>query len=187
VIRAVGESAEAERQRLESLRTTLHIAIDTQIDELLAMVASAESAKIAALERELERLDATLERTRREHAAARDALTSKSDFEIAALATELTASLDGIDALLATLPHGPVEPSLLRLELDEGALLSSIRTAGTVLVPRCVHAADVVVRGLPTLVRPGRSCLSWLYLMTTPAAPLPSWRPLLRRSRSMRA
>jgi hypothetical protein len=156
VIRTVGESTEAQRQRLESLRATLHIAIDTRIDELLAKVATAESAKIATLERELERLDATLERTRREHAAAREVLTSKSDDEIAALATELIASLDGIDALLATLPHGPVEPLLLRLELDEGALLSSIRTAGTVLAPRGVHAADVVVRGLPTTVRPGR-------------------------------
>jgi hypothetical protein len=156
VIRAVGESAEAERQRLESLRATLHIAIDARIDELLTNVSTAESAKITALERELERLDAALEQTRREHAAAREVLTSKSDDEITALATDLAASLDGIDALLATLPHGPVELSLLRLELDEVALLSSIRTAGTVLAPRGVHAADVVVRGLPTTVRPGR-------------------------------
>jgi hypothetical protein len=156
VIRTVGESAEVERQRLESLRTTLHIAVDSRINELLEKVTAAESAKIAALERELERLDAALERTRREHAAAREALTIKSDDEIVTLSAALTASLDGIDALLATLPHGPVEPSLLRLELDEGALLSSIRTAGTVLAPRGVHAADVVVRGLPTTVRPGR-------------------------------
>jgi hypothetical protein len=155
VIRAVGESAEAERQRLESLRANLHIAIDTRIDELLAKVATAESAKIAALERELERLDAALERSRREYGAAREALTSKSDDEIVSRSHTLTASLDGIDALLATLPHGPVEPSLLRLELDEGALLSSIRTTGTMLAPRGVHAADVVVRGLPTHVRPG--------------------------------
>jgi hypothetical protein len=156
VIRAVGESAEAERQRLESLRTTLHIAVDSRINELLAIVTTAESTKIAALERELERLDAVLVRTRREHAAARESLTVKSDDEIATLSTTLTASLDGIDALLATLPHGPVEPSLLRLELDEGALLSSIRAAGTVLGPCGVRAADVVVRGLPTTVRPGR-------------------------------
>jgi hypothetical protein len=157
VIRSVGESAEAERQRLESLRATLHIAIDTRFDELLAKITAAESAKIAALERELERLDAALEQTRREHAAAREVLESKSDDEISALSTALASSLDGIDALLATLPHGPVEPSLLRLELDEGALLSSIRTAGTVLAPRGVLAADIMVRGLPTHVRPGRS------------------------------
>jgi hypothetical protein len=156
VIRTVGESAEAERQHLQSLRTTLHIAVDARVNELLENITTAESAKIAALERELERLDAALERTRREHAAAREALKRKSDDEIAALSAALTVSLDGIDALLATLPHGPVEPSLLRLELDEGALLSSIRTAGTVLAPRGVHAVDVVVRGLPTHVRPGR-------------------------------
>jgi hypothetical protein len=156
VIQAVEDSAETERQRITSLRTTLHIAIDMRISELLAKVTTAESAKITALERELERLDAALERTRREHAAAREALTSKSDDEIAALAATLTASLDGIDALLVTLPHGPVEPSLLRLELDKGALMSSIRTAGTVLAPRGVHAADVLVRGLLLRVHPGR-------------------------------
>jgi ABC-type phosphate transport system auxiliary subunit len=123
VIRSVGESAEAERQRLEAVRTTLHIAVDARIDELVASVATSESAKIAALERELERLDAAIERTRREHAAARGALTSKSDDEIVALSAALTASLDDIDALLATLPHGPVEPSLLRLHPSVGPLI----------------------------------------------------------------
>jgi hypothetical protein len=101
-------------------------------------------------------VDAVLERTRREHTAARDTVAIKSDSEIEALSDDLTARLKDDSALLATLPHGPVEPSLLRLELDEGALLSSIRTAGTVLAPRGVRAADVVVRGLPTHVRPGR-------------------------------
>jgi bacterioferritin (cytochrome b1) len=156
VIRAVGESAEAERQRLQSLRTTLHIAVDARINELLENITTAESAKIAALERELERLDAVLERTRREHAAAREAVASSSDVELNALSADLSSRLKDVSALLATLPHGPVEPSLLRLVLDEGALRSSIRTAGTVLAPRGMHAADVVVRGLPTTVRPGR-------------------------------
>jgi hypothetical protein len=91
---------------------------------------------------------------RREHAAAREVLTSKSDDEIRVLSSALSASLDGIDTLLATLPHGPVEPSLLLLELDEGALFSSIRTAGSVHAPRGVLAADVVVRGLSTQVNP---------------------------------
>jgi hypothetical protein len=156
-IRSVGESAEAERQRLESLRTTLHVAVDIRIDELRSNIGSAESVKIGALERELERLDAALERTRREHAAARETLTSKSDDEeIAALSAALIANLDGIDALLATLPHGPVEPSLLRLELDEAALFSALRTAGVVLAPRGLRISDIVMRGLPTHVRLGR-------------------------------
>jgi hypothetical protein len=154
-MRIVSESAEAERQRLEALRATLLAAVDARINELLARVASAESSKIAALERELERLDAALELTRREHAATREALESRADVDTAALSAALTASLDGIDALLATLPHGPVEPSLLRLELDEGALLSAIRTAGIVLAPRGVGAADVILRGFPTSLRPG--------------------------------
>jgi hypothetical protein len=156
-MRCVGESAEAERRRLESLRTTLHVAVDIRIDELLSIIGSAESAKVGALERELERLDAALERTRREHAAAREALTSKrDDDEIVSLSSALTANLDDIDALLATLPHGPVELSLLRLELDEAALLSALRTAGVVLSPRGLHISDIVMRGLPLHVRPGR-------------------------------
>jgi hypothetical protein len=158
VIRAVGESADAERQRLKSLRTSLHVTVDERIDALLSNITTSESAKIAALERELERLDAVIERVRREHEVAREALISATDDEDAVLSTALkfTASLDDIDALLATLPHAPVELSLLRLDFDESALLSTIRTAGAIIAPRGVHAADVVVRGLPMTVRSGR-------------------------------
>jgi hypothetical protein len=155
-LRSVEECAEEARQRLLSQRAAAHAAIDTRFEELLASLDAARCAKVAALERELEQVDAVLERTRREHAAARHAIASKSDAELDALSVDLIARLKDVSALLATLPHGPVEPSLLRLELDEGALLSSIRTAGTVLAPRGVHAADVVMRGLPTSVRPGR-------------------------------
>jgi hypothetical protein len=155
-LRSVEESAEEARQRLLSLRAAAHAAIDTRFDELLASLDAARCAKVAALEHELEQVDAVLDRTRQEHAAAREAVASKSDAELDALSADLTARLKDISALLATLPHGPVEPSLLRLELDEGALLSSIRTTGTLLAPRGVYAADVVVRGLPTHVRPGR-------------------------------
>jgi hypothetical protein len=155
-LRSVEESAEEARQRLVSLRAAAHAAIDTRFDELLASLDAARCAKLAALERELEQVDAVLEKSRREHAAARDTVATKSDIELDALSADLTARLKDVSALLATLPHGPVEPSLLRLELDEGALLTSIRTTGTVLAPRGVHAADVMVCGLPTHVRPGR-------------------------------
>jgi hypothetical protein len=155
-LRSVEESAEEARQRLLSLRAAFHAAIDTRFDELLASLDSARCAKVAALERELEQVDAVLERTRREHTAAREAVASKTDSELDALSADLSARLKDVSALLATLPHGPVEPSLLRLELDEGALLSSIRTIGTVLAPRGVQAADVVVCGLPTTARSGR-------------------------------
>jgi hypothetical protein len=122
-LRLVEESAEEARQRLLSLRAAAHAAVDTRFDELLASIDAARCAKVAALERELEQVDAVLERTRREHAAAREAVASKSDVELDALSADLTARLNDVSALLATLPHGPVEPSLLRLELDEGALL----------------------------------------------------------------
>ena len=150
------ESAEAARTQLASLRATLHVAVDARIDALLAVVSKKESAKTAALERELERIDGALERTRREFTAAREDAESKSDTELAAMSAELTARLDSMDVLLAKLPHCPVEPSLLRLELDAGALMNTIYTAGTVIAPRGVCAADVIVRGLPTSVRPGR-------------------------------
>ena len=158
-LRIVQESAEAERQRLESVRATLHAAIDARIDELLAKVSAAESAKASALERELERIDEALERLRREHAAAREAALGEGDADdlTSALAAELSARLDSVDALLATLPHGPVEPSLLRVELDVGAAVVALRTAGTMLAPCGVRADDVVVRRLPTSVCPGRT------------------------------
>ena len=134
----------------------LHAAIDSRIDDLLALVSQKESAKTAALEMELERLDKVLELTRREHAAVREAIESKCDDELTVVSADLTARLEAIDALLDTLPHGPVEQSLLRVDLDLGDLLSTIRTAGIVLAPRGIRATDVVVRGLPTHVRPGR-------------------------------
>jgi hypothetical protein len=155
-LRSVEESAEEARQHLLSLRAALHAAIDTRFEDLLASLDAARCAKVSALERELEQVDAALERTRQEHAAAREAVASKSDSELDALSVDLTARLKDVSALLATLPHGPVEPSLLRLDLDEGALLSSIRTAGTVLAPRGMHAADVVLRDLPMYAHPGR-------------------------------
>jgi hypothetical protein len=154
-LRTVEESAESSRQRLEALRGTLHAAIDMHIDELLVKLSVAESAKAAALERELELLDTTLERTRREYAAVRESAAACDD-ELAARSADLTARLDDIDALLVTLPHGPIEPSLLQVDLDQDAVLAVIRGASTVIAPRGVQATDVVVRGLPAHVRLGR-------------------------------
>jgi hypothetical protein len=65
---------------------------------------------------------------------------------LAALSAALTASLDGIDVLLATLLHDPVEPSLLRLELAEGTVLSygAVVIRAIVLDPLCISQANTV-------------------------------------------
>jgi hypothetical protein len=73
-----------------------------------------------------------------------------------------------------TLPHGPVEPSLLRLRFDSGALLRVISTTGTVLAPCGVGAADVRVSSLPKKLHRGRAlkfslALSDAYTRRAPA------------------
>lgn len=151
-LRDVHASAEEARAGLRSNRAALHAAVDARIAELEALLDSKESDKAAAIERELLRVDGALERTRQEHAAVRIAVESTPPGEFAALA----ARLDGVDALLAALPPGPTEPSLLQVEFDLGALLSRISGAGSVLAPRGVCAANVEVCGLPTAVHPDR-------------------------------
>jgi hypothetical protein len=163
-LQVVQEAAEAARQRLESIRAVFHAAIDARIDKLVAQVRAAESSKAAALERELERLDTVLERTRRDHAAARLVVDGKGDDELFAAAAGLSSRLDDVDALLDALPHGPVEPTLLRLELEEAPLLAALRSVGAVYAPRCVDVRDVGVRGLPASVCPGGQLLFELAL-----------------------
>lgn len=156
VLATVKDSAEAERQRLELLRAMLHATMDKRIDDLLAMITRAESTKVNALELQLVRLDDALGHTRRELADVRHDLVGESDDELTvAHLAELASRLDSIDATLSTLPRGPVEPSLLRLEFDAASLISAIRTAGTVLAPCSVAADFVFLQGLPASARPG--------------------------------
>jgi len=58
------------------MRATLHAAIDARCDDLEAGLSRAESAKIAALERELVAVDAALERWRSETRVVQDAVAS---------------------------------------------------------------------------------------------------------------
>jgi ribose 1,5-bisphosphokinase PhnN len=83
-IQSVIEAAEAAKHKLERIRVTLHAAVDRRIDDLTAAASAAASAKIAALERELEKLDEVLERTQREHTAAKSAVTTLDDAEFSA-------------------------------------------------------------------------------------------------------
>jgi phosphoglycolate phosphatase-like HAD superfamily hydrolase len=99
-LQSVTEAAEAAKQKLERIRATLHAAVDRRIDVLLAATSAAESVKIAALESELEKLDESLERTRREHAAARTATTTFDDSAFAAARGDMVVQLDELNALI---------------------------------------------------------------------------------------
>jgi hypothetical protein len=107
-IQSVTEDAEAAKQKLERIRTKLHAAVDRRIDDLLTTASAARSAKIAALESELEKLDSVLERTRCEHAAAQSTVTKLDDSEFSAAHADLAAQLDALNAMVAGLPIGPV-------------------------------------------------------------------------------
>jgi hypothetical protein len=161
-IRTVHETAEVARQRLESLRATFHRAIDARMDELVAKLSNKQSDKACSLERELERLDHALERTRREYSIVRKAVTGNE--VTAAFFAELSTTLDRIDALLVTIPHSPEEPSLIELEFDAGALVGTILSAGILVAPRYAQASDVVLRVFQTSLRSRRPLLVTLDL-----------------------
>jgi hypothetical protein len=155
-IQDVREAAERSSQQLEHARGVLHIAIDCRFDELLAGLSDAASRKVAALERELEQLDEVLESTRREHADAREAASSLDDAQLEAEFPSLMSRLGAAADVLAALPLAPVEIAVLHVDLDYSALLSEIAHAGVLVAPRGVSAAQLVLRGLPGSVRPGR-------------------------------
>jgi hypothetical protein len=155
-IHSVTEAAEAVSQQLQRIRLMLHAAIDHRIDALLVATSATASAKIAALESELEKLDEVLERTRREHAAVQTTITTLDDASFAAARGETTAPLDALNAMIAALPVGPVEPAVFRVDFDINALLTQISVFGTVIAPRGVLARHVEVRGLSKHARPGR-------------------------------
>jgi hypothetical protein len=173
-IQSVVEAAESSRQQLQSLRLTLHEAIDCRIDILITTTSAAESMKVAALERELEKLDEVLESTRREHAAARTAVTALDDITFTSTEGTIAANLVALNAQIAALPVGPVESAVLRVDFDAGSLISQIGACGTVIAPKGVHASHVEVRGLPKHAQPGRPlqfelALSVDYPCTAPA------------------
>jgi hypothetical protein len=140
-IHSVTEAAEAARQRLEDLRRTFHAAVDARIAELLAATAAAASAKTAALENELERLDAVLERLRELERLRRERFAVEAAPEIS--------------ELMAALPAGPVEPAVLRVDVNENLVLSAIRAAGSVVAPTGVLASHLALTGLRQLCRSG--------------------------------
>jgi len=156
-LRAVPETAEASRTHLRSMRATLHAAIDARCDDLEAGLSRAESAKVAALERELVAVDAALERWRSETRVVQDAVATLSDAELMSRHAELIARLEGLEAQLRALPTAPVEPPHVGLTMDTSALLASIAGFGRIVAPLGISAADVTLEGVPSHVRPGQT------------------------------
>jgi len=156
-LRTVPDTAEASRTHLRAMRATLHAAIDARCDELEAGLSRAESAKIAALERELVAVDAALERWRSETRVVQDAVATLSDEELVPRHAELIARLEGLEAQLRALPTAPVEPPHVGLTMDASALLASIAGFGRIVAPLGISAADVTLEGVPSHVRPGQT------------------------------
>jgi hypothetical protein len=156
-LKVIPAEAESERQRLQALRACAHTAIDVRFDELVSDLDAVAGVKISSLEKEIVRIDDALERTRRDFKDARDAAMTLDDAEWSEVYVDLSARLVAVDAILLKVPVCPVEPALLRLDFDIDAFLNSIRTAGAVIAPRGVSARDVMVCGLPRIVRPGHS------------------------------
>jgi len=139
------------------MRAALHSAIDARCDELEAGLSRAESAKVAALERELVAVDAALERWRSETRVVQDAVATLSDEELMSRHAELIARLEGLEAQLRALPTAPVEPPHVGLTMDTSALLASIAGFGRIVAPLSISAADLTLEGVPSHVRPGQT------------------------------
>jgi hypothetical protein len=155
-IHGVLEAAGRSSQQLEHARGVLHIAIDSRFEELLAGLSDTTLRKVAALERELAQLDEVLESTRREHDSAREAAASLDDAQLEAEFPSLLSRLGAAADVLAALPLAPIEIAVLHVDLDLGALLDEIAHAGVLVAPLGVSADQLVLRGLPESVRPGR-------------------------------
>lgn len=148
-LRSVPTQSEAARALLRSMRAELHSAVDSRCDELEGRIVAAETAKVAALERELCSIDTSLELWRAERSAATEAAASLDDEELLAQHSELTARLDAAETQLFALPTYIVEPTTVGLCGDisehESELLDSIADFGRVVAPIAVTPSDLAV------------------------------------------
>jgi hypothetical protein len=181
-IQSVTEAAETARQQLQRVRHTLHAAIDRRIDDLVAVTSAAESAKISALESELEQLDGVLERMRREHEAARTAATTLDDDVFAAARGDMVTELDALYSMIAALSVGPVEPLTFHVDINNDALISAICVLGTVIAPRGVPAPGSTGRIVGSDIHYLRSRPDSTGVCPSAALPPPSPSDLIRTS-----
>lgn len=154
-IRSVSLSAELARVQLQSVRASEgplpRAIVNSRCDELEELIASAESGKVASLERELCAVDAALEGLRTERGAAAEAVAPLGDGELVIRYAELTSRLDAAEAQFLALPTNVIEIPLVRLQIDAPALLAGF---GRVLSPQAITAADLFVVDPPD-VHPG--------------------------------
>jgi len=131
-LQTLRRSAEAARVELCSIRATLHAAVDSRCDDLEAVLLKAQSAKVAALERELIAVDAALERWRSETRVVQDAVASLSDTRFVGSACR-SRRLVWMRWRRSCVPcrMRPVEPPHVGLSIDTPALLASIAGFGT--------------------------------------------------------
>ena len=154
-VRAVNETAEASRDRLFQLRSVLHAAIDGRCDELERLITGSEKYKIAALERELINIDATLERYRAECRAVGDAAAAAGEAEFVAQQAALSSRLGDIKTELRALPTASVEPPQVFLTADVPSLLAAVAVFGGVIAPLPVTAAHLTLRRVPSIAQHG--------------------------------
>ena len=151
---ALPESAETARGQLRELRLVVHAAIDARFDELDQRIDSAQTAKSAALERELVAVDAALGRWRTDSAALSKAFISLSDAELESHHATLSSRLDDLESQLAMLPTAVEEPPIVRLVANTSAMLTVIAGFGRVLVPLAAFASDLIIDAVPGCVWP---------------------------------
>lgn len=154
-LRSVSETAEAARAQLRKTRAALIYAVNSRCDELEASITTAESDKIASLERELCSIDAALESYRADRGAVAEAAATLEDFEIASRHAELTARLDVVEAQLLALPTSVNELPYIGLVSSLTPLLANVAVLGRVVSPRAVMPADLALENAPRHVRPG--------------------------------
>ena len=114
---------------------------------------SAESTKVAALERQLVAIDDALERWRTESSAVSNFAADLGDADLVAQQSTLEARIDALEAQLAALSVIPVEIPFIGVAVDTPALLSQIGGFGSVIAPRAITAADLTLPSPPRQVR----------------------------------
>lgn len=149
-IHKVAVSSEESRAELRSVRAALHSAVDSRCDELEARIHSAESTKIAALERDLCTVDTALELWRAEQRAAAEAAASLDNTDLVARQAELLSRMEAAEAQLLAISTCVLEPSCVRLAADVSSLLVKLDVFGCIIAPHAVTAADFALGFIPT-------------------------------------
>lgn len=162
-LQSISGSFEAARVKLREARAALHAAVDARCDELEMHIASIETAKASALERELVAADGAFELWQSEHTDLSRVLVAACDSELDAQHDALLSRLHGLEALLKGLPP-IVEPPCVGLLTDLPAMLSSIAEFGHLVCLPAVTAINVVPDDMPAHVQAGRTVLMRLSL-----------------------